>query len=109
MLLKKFEDYGYSSASILRHLASKGAQGVRFHWSNKGLYERLQGDGYITIDGNRATITREALEQVGTPVMAQVPSKPRRVIAEHEDYIQLTSYSEGEQALEQLYTRKGRL
>jgi len=108
MLLKKFEEYGGSSTSILRHLASKGTEGVRFHWSNKGLYERLQADGYLTIHGNRATITSEALEQVGTPVMVPVPSKPRRVIAEHEDDIQTTSYSEGEQALEQLYTSKGR-
>jgi len=108
MLLKKFEEYGGSSASILRHLASKGADGVNFHWSNKGLYERLEADGYLTIEKNRATITGEALEQLGTPVMAKVPSKPRRVIAEHEDHIKATSYSEGEQALEQLYTREGR-
>jgi len=107
-LLKKFEEYGGSSTSILRHLASKGAEGVRFHWSNKGLYERLEADGYLTIDGSRATITSEALQEIDTPVMVQVPSKPKRVIAEHEDRIRATSYSEGEQALEQLYTREGR-
>ena len=107
-MLKKFEEYGGSATSILRHLASKGEHGVNFHWSNKGLYERLEADGYLTIENNRATITSEALEQVGTPVMVQVPAKPRRVIAEHEDHIQATSYSEGELALEQLYTREGR-
>lgn len=108
MLLKKFEEYGGSATSILRHLASKGEEGVHFHWSNKGLYERLQEDGYLTIEKNRATITSEALEQVGTPVMVQVPSKPRRVIAEHEEHIQATRLCEGEQALEQLYAREGR-
>lgn len=108
MLLKKFEEYGGSATSILRHLASKGTEGVNFHWSNKGLYERLEADGYLTIDGGLATITSEALDQIGTPVMVKVPAKPRRVIAEHEDHIKATSYSEGEQALEQLYTREGR-
>jgi ribosomal protein S19E (S16A) len=108
MLLKKFEEYGYSSASILRHLASKGKEGVNFHWSNKGLYERLEADGYLSIDGSRATITSEALQEIDAPVMVQVPAKPRRVIAEHEDQIRVTSYSEGELALEQLYTSKGR-
>jgi hypothetical protein len=67
MLLKKFEDYGYSSASILRHLASKGEHGVNFHWSNRGLYERLEADGYLTIDGSRATITSEALQEIQPP------------------------------------------
>lgn len=64
MLLKKFEDYGYSTASILRHLAAKGADGVNFHWSSKGLYERLEADGYLTIDGGRAIITSEALQRM---------------------------------------------
>ena len=108
MLLKKFEEYGGSVTAILRRLASKGEEGVRFHWSTRDLYQRLEADGYLTIEKSFAKITEEALQEIQPPARAPIPSKPKRVVPEHEEYIQVTTYSEGEEALADLLARQGR-
>jgi len=109
MLLKKFEEYGGSVTAILRRLASKGEEGVRFHWSTRDLYQRLEADGYLKIEKSCAKITREALQEIQPPARAPIPSKPKRVVPEHEEeYIQVTTYSEGEEALADHFAREGR-
>lgn len=57
-------------------------------------------EGWMNLlEGNLSTIKE--------PARAPIPTKPRQIRSEHEE-APATSYSEGEQALEELYAREGR-